>query len=123
MKSSYLKKTIAFIAVVCLFITLLSGCGDGNKDTEQDLGGQDDSSSVDQNGSSTDEDDSIESSDGDKDPLGKYDSPIDISFIRDIDDDLASNVLPKTPGETIEDNRWLTLYEEELGINVTYDWT
>ncbi|MDF2593654.1 MAG: extracellular solute-binding protein family 1, partial [Clostridia bacterium] len=44
------------------------------------------------------------------DPLGKYDPPINISFVRSIDDDLATNILPKTPGETIEDNRWLKLY-------------
>src|SRR5690606_23565237 len=107
------KKIVIFIAVVSLFITLLPGCGDGNKNTETD--------SVEQDDSSVDEGDSTESVD--KDPLGKYDSPIDISFIRGIDDDLAANILPKIPEETIEDNRWLTLYKEELGINVTYDWT
>lgn len=56
-------------------------------------------------------------------PLGKYNPAIDISFIRGIDEDLVKNILPKTPGETIEDNRWLKLYKDELGINVKYAWT
>ena len=56
-------------------------------------------------------------------PLSKYEPAIDISFVRTIDDDLSSNVLPSTPGETMEDNRWLKLYSDMLGINVTYDWT
>ena len=57
------------------------------------------------------------------DPLGKYDPAITISFVRSIDDDLSSNILPKTPDETIENNRWLQLYANELGINITYNWT
>ena len=57
------------------------------------------------------------------DPLGKYDPAITISFVRSIDDDLSSNILPKTPDETIENNRWLQLYADELGINITYNWT
>ncbi|WP_313560149.1 extracellular solute-binding protein [Ruminiclostridium cellobioparum] len=55
-------------------------------------------------------------------PLGRYNPTIDISFVRGIDEDFAKNVLPKTPGETIQDNRWLRLYRDELGINVKYAW-
>lgn len=57
------------------------------------------------------------------DPFGKYDPPIEIRFIRDIDDDLQTNIFPKCPGETIDDNRWFQLYREKLGINIKYDWT
>lgn len=57
------------------------------------------------------------------DPLGKYEPAINIRFVRTIDDDLSSNVLPSTPNETMESNRWLKLYSDALGINVTYDWT
>ncbi len=56
-------------------------------------------------------------------PFGKYEPAIDITFVRSIDNDIATNILPKTPDETIEKNRWLDLYSEELGINVKYDWT
>lgn len=57
------------------------------------------------------------------DPFGKYDPPVDVTFVRSIDNDLATNILPRTPDETIEKNRWLDLYKEELGINISYDWT
>lgn len=56
-------------------------------------------------------------------PFGKYNPPIDVSFVRAVDDDMSTNILPKTPGETVENNRWLDSYSENLGINVTYDWT
>lgn len=56
-------------------------------------------------------------------PLGKYDPPIEITFVRSIDNDLATNILPRTPDETIEKNRWLDLYSNELGIDVKYNWT
>lgn len=55
--------------------------------------------------------------------MDKYDPAINISFVRAVDDDTSTNILPKTPGETIESNRWLDLYSNDLGINVTYDWT
>lgn len=55
--------------------------------------------------------------------VGKYTPDIDVSFVRAVDDDLSTNVLPATPDETIESNRWLDVYKEDLGINVKYDWT
>lgn len=55
--------------------------------------------------------------------FGKYEPAIDISFVRCVDDDTSTNILPKTPNETVESNRWLDLYREDLGINITYDWT
>jgi putative aldouronate transport system substrate-binding protein len=58
-----------------------------------------------------------------KEPLGKYDPPIDITFVRCVDNDLATNILPRTPDETIEKNRWLDMYSKELGINISYNWT
>ncbi|MCR8655908.1 extracellular solute-binding protein [Paenibacillus endoradicis] len=55
-------------------------------------------------------------------PLGKYDPPIALSFVRDLNDVVENNVLSVLDGETIEDNRWSRIYEEELGIKITYDW-
>lgn len=57
------------------------------------------------------------------DSFKKFDPPINVSFVRCVDNDLSSNILPRTPGETIESNRWLKLYADELGINITYNWT
>lgn len=56
-------------------------------------------------------------------PFGKYKPTLNVSFVRSVDDDISTNILPKTPKETIEHNRWTDLYKKDLGINVTYDWT
>ncbi|MUT68250.1 extracellular solute-binding protein [Paenibacillus sp. NEAU-GSW1] len=55
-------------------------------------------------------------------PLTKYDPPIEVSFVRDLNDVVENNVLSVLQGETIEDNRWSRLYEEQLGIKIKYDW-
>lgn len=44
--------------------------------------------------------------------------PIELSFVRMTEDDL----ILKLPGETLEDNRWTRLYEDELGIRIRYEW-
>lgn len=56
-------------------------------------------------------------------PFGKYDPAIKMTFARTVDNDLNDNILPKTPGETIERNRWLDLYSNDLGIDINYAWT
>jgi putative aldouronate transport system substrate-binding protein len=55
-------------------------------------------------------------------PLGKYDPEITIHFARNVDDDLQDNIIPRTPGENLEKNRWFDAYKEKLGINIVYDW-
>lgn len=57
-----------------------------------------------------------------EDPFGKYDPSITVTFVRTTDDAIEQNVLKNLEGETLEDNRWLKLYEEELGIKIKYDW-
>ena len=57
-----------------------------------------------------------------KDPFWKYEPAIEMTFVRALDEDTSGNILPNTPGETMEDNRWLDAYSEKLGINITYDW-
>ncbi|MDQ0113711.1 extracellular solute-binding protein [Paenibacillus harenae] len=56
----------------------------------------------------------------DSGPLSKYDPPIELSFVRESGG--VESILEKLPNETIEDNRWTQLYEEELGIKIKYDW-
>ena len=46
-----------------------------------------------------------------------------MTFARTVDNDLNDNILPKTPGETIDSNRWLDLYSDDLGIDISYAWT
>jgi len=107
MKFNYFKKAVSLALAVSLTVTLLSACGKSSDTATSSSVAPSSTSTVAVN----------------KDPLGKYATPIDITFVRGIDDDLAANILPKTPGETLEDNRWTRLYKEELGINVKYAWT
>lgn len=53
-------------------------------------------------------------------PLDAYQPTIELSFVRDTND--LESLLKPFPGETLEDNRWTRLYEQELGIRVKYDW-
>ncbi|UUZ93535.1 extracellular solute-binding protein [Paenibacillus sp. P25] len=55
-------------------------------------------------------------------PLGKYDPPIEVSFIRNLSDVVENNVLGVLKGETFEDNRWTRLYKDQLGINIKNKW-
>ncbi|MBD2867048.1 extracellular solute-binding protein [Paenibacillus arenilitoris] len=53
--------------------------------------------------------------------LGKYDPPIDVSFVRENGTGLE-NLIRELPGQSMEDNAWSRLYEEVLGIRIRYDW-
>lgn len=58
----------------------------------------------------------------DESPLGKYDPPIELSFVRDLSDVVENNVLGVLKDETIDNNRWTKLYEDQLGIKIKYNW-
>lgn len=58
----------------------------------------------------------------DESPLGKYDPPIEVSFVRDLSDVVENNVLGVLKDETIDNNRWTKLYEDQLGIKIKYNW-
>lgn len=53
--------------------------------------------------------------------MEKYSPPIEVSFVRETGEDLQ-RMITQLPGETMLDNRWTRLYEEELGIRIRYDW-
>ncbi|QJD88132.1 extracellular solute-binding protein [Cohnella herbarum] len=56
------------------------------------------------------------------DSFGKYDPPIELTTVRNLNDVVENNVLSVLKGETFEDNRWTRVYEELLGIKLKYDW-
>ncbi|SLJ88191.1 carbohydrate ABC transporter substrate-binding protein, CUT1 family [Paenibacillus sp. RU5A] len=58
---------------------------------------------------------------GDHSIFEKYSSPVEVSFVREAGDDLEP-MISQLPGETLLDNRWTRLYEQELGIKLRYDW-
>lgn len=51
------------------------------------------------------------------DPLGKYDPPINVSAVR-----IAQTSMKYENGDTIDNNAWIKLYADKLGINLKYDW-
>ncbi|WJH28997.1 extracellular solute-binding protein [Paenibacillus sp. CC-CFT742] len=52
---------------------------------------------------------------------GKYVPSIQVTFVRETGDELE-RMVEDLPGESLIDNRWTRLYEEELGIQIRYDW-
>ncbi len=106
-----LKKMTAIFTVLLILLVMISACDAGAIKETNTTSPAILSTEVSEDGSIQD--------DG---PFTKYDTPIDISFVRTLDEDTESNILPRTPGETLESNRWLTAYFEKLGINITYDW-
>lgn len=111
MKLNNFRKAVSLTMAISMTAAIFTACGNQNA--------ADSSVSSVQSATSS----SADSSAVNKDPLGKYDPAIKISFVRGIDDDLAANILPKTPGETLEDNRWMKVYKDELGIDIKYAWT
>jgi len=103
MKSLW-SKGISMVLLASVILSACSGNSDPNNAGKNSNNGQTPTTSV-----------NVE-------PLGKYDPPIELSFVRDLNDVVENNVLSVLEGETIEDNRWSRIYEEELGIKITYDW-
>ncbi|WP_336781866.1 extracellular solute-binding protein [Paenibacillus illinoisensis] len=52
---------------------------------------------------------------------GKYVPSIQVTFVRETEEELE-RMVEELPGESLIDNRWTRLYEEELGIQIRYDW-
>ncbi len=119
MRIKKIYKAMSLVLLVTMMIAMMSGCGKASSNEEKSNSDQTTNETANETKDSETE---IVVDTSNVDENGKYIEPIDISFVRGIDDDLASNVLPKTPGEVVEDNRWITAYKEELGINVSYDW-
>ncbi|SEU25315.1 carbohydrate ABC transporter substrate-binding protein, CUT1 family [Lacrimispora sphenoides] len=104
------------ISAVLIGGLLLTACG-GNRSAVSSSS----ASGSSETGSAVEKNSSVAAEDGD--PFGKYDPSVKMTFARTVDNDLNDNILPKTPGETIESNRWLDLYSKDLGIDISYAWT
>ena len=53
-------------------------------------------------------------------PFGKYDPPIEVSFVGGLNESMLTTVLHD--GNTLEDNMWNRAFLDRLGIRITYDW-
>lgn len=102
-----IKNTMAWTVAACMAVQLLTACERSNNLAERSPvpEGQPGSASL-----------------YEEPGLSKYDPPIQLSFVRE-NNDALEEILKELPGESLEHNRWTELYEEVLGIRVTYDWT
>ena len=55
------------------------------------------------------------------DPMGKYETPIDIEFVTSTNDNIEKNLL-EANGWSWEDNIWTNYYKDKLGINLKWKW-
>jgi putative aldouronate transport system substrate-binding protein len=104
-------------ALTILLITAftITACSDGNSKSGNET--KPTATSNTNNGGNT------ETNEGAVDgPFGKYDPPIEVSFVRHLSDVVENNVLGVLKDETLEDNRWTRVYEKELGIKIVNDW-
>ncbi|MBP2113648.1 putative aldouronate transport system substrate-binding protein [Paenibacillus silagei] len=102
-----IKNTMAWTVAACMAVQLLTACERSSNLAERSPvpEGQPGSASL-----------------YEEPGLSKYDPPIQLSFVRE-NNDALEEILKELPGESLEHNRWTELYEEVLGIRVTYDWT
>lgn len=103
---TYLPEPVRLIFGGSIGSMLLTACGGNNS------GGSSSSASAAGETSTAAAGDSSAAAES-ADPFGKYDPPISMTFARTVDNDLNDNILPKTPGETIDSNRWLDLYSDD----------
>lgn len=101
------KNTMAWTVAACMAVQLLTACERGDSLAERSPvpEGQPGSAPL-----------------YEEPGLSKYDPPIQLSFVRE-NNDALEEILKELPGESLEHNRWTELYEEVLGIKITYDWT
>lgn len=88
------KSVFACFTAAAISCGMLAGCGGGKQETA-----------------------SSGAAEGDMDPFGKYDPPIEITY------SLKSSAAQKfLPGEDYENNIWTKLIEEKLGIKLKIAW-
>ena len=53
-------------------------------------------------------------------PFGKYDPPIEASFVGCLNESMLTTVIHE--GNSLEDNMWTRAFLDRLGVRITYDW-
>jgi len=108
------------ITLLMAAIMVLSACSGNNGGGNENAPANQDETAT--NEGTTEGNGESSGNDASADPMGKYDPPIEVTTIRNLSDVVENNVLGVLQGETLEDNRWSRLYEEQLGIKIKYDW-
>lgn len=102
MNQRLLKALLSMLVVMALLI--VTACGSNKTDNE--AGGND------ENGSSNEG--AVETP---ADPMAKYDPAIEITTVR-----IVNDTYKYAEGESIDNNVWTKMYEDEMGIKIKYDW-
>lgn len=105
---------IAAVAMAVLMLFSLVACG-----TSDDPSGSPSPQGSDQPQSGSSQSSGTDPGSADA-GTGKYDPPVSLSFIGQLNDQFEKTTLVE--GVTLEDNLWTDLYEERLGIDVSYKW-
>lgn len=109
MKHSFAKAVCVLLAILLASVAF-AGC---KKDDDKDAGATTKATTAAATTKATEAGPKMEPG-----PWGKYDPPITITSCK-IED--ASYNYPE--GEDVNNNRWIDLIREELGINLVYEWT
>jgi putative aldouronate transport system substrate-binding protein len=114
-----MKKSIRILlALLTASVLLFAACSKEQEPQQTATSEQATSENVD----STTETQEPEAMEEDK-PFGKYEEPLEVHFVRSVEDTLETNVLANLEGDqTVEDNIWTRVYEDELNIKIVYDW-
>lgn len=108
-----------FLALLLVFVMVLSGCGGSDNDKDET---KDDTVTSTDSNEATDSNDSSDSEGGeevmDVDPLGKYAEPITITSFFEIAPPIANGFTE----DGINSNIWANKYLEELNIDLQYQW-
>lgn len=118
------RRFVHMTALLLALMLALAACS-GNKQNDarnQEPSSQASSQSSPSGSANGGADDGNAEGGGDAGPLGKYDPPIEVTTVRNLSDVVENNVLGVLKGETLENNLWSRLYEEQLGIKIKYDW-
>lgn len=107
------KTTVLFLAIVMLFVTVLTCACDKTEDKEP----------ITSNTEATENTKVVEETNEPEeviiDPYGKYEEPITLSTVF-ISSSAVQEMIVELEGETIEDNRWTDVMKDELNIEIDY---
>ena len=113
------KKLKGFVSLLLAGSMLLLTCACGENSDEETPQTNEENEGEEQNEESDDGEGTEETS---YDPFGKYEEPITISIVREVDPNVKFDS-SKDGYKSIEDNVWIDAYRDMLGINVEYMWT
>lgn len=108
-----MSKKLLSIALCFAMLLSLTACG-GNKENKENKDISKDVTKIEKEVA----EDNNKESDLPVDPLGKYETPIELTAVRFLQDGIEF-----VEGEDINHNVWSKEYEETLGIKLNYEWT